>query len=122
MKSDLSIPNVLDRSHSGCYDPGIAREVLVAKIRYTARSLRVELRQRLGRPVTVQEVAEATGLDRYRLSRIELGNIKEIKTEEILALCGYYTERLGRLVDTNEIMGYDPNNKMAFGQPLSVGT
>lgn len=85
----------------------------MAKMRYTARSLRVELRQKLGRPVTVQEVAEATGLDRYRLSRIELGNIKEIKTEELLALCGYYTEHLGRLVDTNEIMGYDPNNKKA---------
>lgn len=84
------------------------------KLRYAARLLRVELRNKLKRPVTVQEVAEATGLDRYRLSRIELGNIKEIKTEELLSLCSYYTHNLGRTVDTNEIMGFDPNNKQAF--------
>jgi DNA-binding Xre family transcriptional regulator len=92
--------------------------VAVGKLKYKARMLRLELRQKEGRAVTVQEVAEATGLDRYRLSRIELGNIKEIKTEELQALCAYYSERLGRLVDTNEITGFDPNNKKAFGQPL----
>lgn len=100
--------------------PAIAEEVTVAKMKYAARSLRIELRLKLGRPVTVQEVAEATGLDRYRLSRIELGNIKEIKTEELLALCGYYTEQLGRLVDTNEIMGFDPNNKRPISQVAAI--
>jgi DNA-binding Xre family transcriptional regulator len=93
----------------------------MAKLKFTARMLRVELRQKEGRPVTVQEVAEATGLDRYRLSRIELGNFKEIKAEELLSLCAYYSEKLGRLVDTHEIIGFDPNNKKAFGQPALSG-
>lgn len=89
-------------------------------MKYKARMLRLELRQRESRPVTVQEVAAATGLDRYRLSRIELGNIKEIKTEELVSLCAYYSERLGRLVDTNEIMGFDLNNRRALSQSMAL--
>jgi transcriptional regulator with XRE-family HTH domain len=86
----------------------------VAKIKYNARLLRVELQQKEGRNVTIQEVAEALGVDRYRLSRIELGNIKEIRPEELIALCSFYTARLGRVVDTNDVLEFDPNNRRAL--------
>ena len=86
----------------------------MAKIKYKARLLRFELQQKEGQNVTIQEVAEATGLDRYRLSRIELGDIKAVKPEELAAICAFYTGRLGRLIDTNDVMGYDPNNIRAL--------
>lgn len=79
-----------------------------------ARQLRLELQMREGRPISIQEVADEVGLDRVRLNKIELGKIKEIKTEELAQLCGFFTRRLGRVVDTNEILGFDPNNKPAL--------
>lgn len=86
----------------------------MAKIRYGARSLRLELQHKEARQIPMQEVAEATGLDRSRINKIELGMVREIKPDELVALCAYYSEKLGRLVDTNEIMGYDPNNTRAL--------
>ncbi|NJO81643.1 MAG: helix-turn-helix domain-containing protein [Blastochloris sp.] len=79
------------------------------KIKYKARLLRFELQQRAERAVSIQEVADAIGMDRVRLNKIELGNVKEIKPSELASLCSFYSERLGRMVDTNEIMGFDPN-------------
>ena len=87
----------------------------MARIKYKARLLRFELQQKEGQNITISEVAEAVGMDRYRLSRIEMGNIKEVKPEELAAICAFYTERLGRFVDTNEVLGFDPaNNKRAL--------
>jgi hypothetical protein len=37
-----------------------------------------------------------------------------VKASELLALCSFYTERLGRFVDTNEILRFDPNDKTAL--------
>lgn len=88
----------------------------MAKIKYGARRLRLELQQKEARLISMQEVADQVKLDRSRLNKIELGMVKEVKPEELLALCGFYTEKLGRFVDTNEIMGFDPNNKKAYGQ------
>lgn len=53
------------------------------------------------------------GLDRVRLNKIELGVVREIKSREFEALGSFYSERLGRMVDTNEILAYDPNNRQA---------
>lgn len=78
------------------------------------RQLRFELQTRESRAIPIREVADAIGVDRVRLNKIELGTIKEIKTEELNQLCAFFTKRLGRLVDTNEILEYDPTNKRAF--------
>lgn len=86
----------------------------MAKIKYGARSLRLELQAKEDRLISIQEVADAVQLDRSRLNKIELGMVREIKPDELVALCAYYTQHLGRLVDTNEIMGFDPNNKRAL--------
>lgn len=64
--------------------------------------------------MTIQKGAEPTGMDRSRVSRIEQGKIKEIKPDEFVALRVFYSQQLGRLVSTNEILEFDPNNKRAI--------
>ena len=76
-----------------------------------ARQLRYELQLKLARAIPILEVATAIGMDRERLNKIELGRIKGVSNQEFIALCEYYSAALGRLVDTNEILGYDPNNR-----------
>lgn len=88
----------------------------MAKITPRARQLRYELQLQQGRAVSIQEIATAIGMDRERLNKIELGRIKSISTEELGALCGYYSKALGRHVDTDEILGYDPNNRRVVMQ------
>jgi DNA-binding Xre family transcriptional regulator len=83
----------------------------MGKIVYGARRLRLELQQREGRSISMQEIANAVKLERIRINKIEMGAIKEVKASELLVLCSFYTERLGRFVDTNEILRFDPNDK-----------
>lgn len=80
---------------------------------YGARSLRYELQEREGRAISMQEVANAVKLDRVRINKLELGDIKEIRASELLSLCSFYTERLGRFVNTNEILRFQPYEKTA---------
>lgn len=88
----------------------------MAKIKPRARQLRYELQAQEGRAISIQEVANATGMDRERLNNIELGRVKSISVTEMEALCGYYSKALGRLVDTDAIWGYDPTNKRVVSQ------
>jgi DNA-binding Xre family transcriptional regulator len=85
----------------------------MSKIKLRARKLRYELQAQEGRAISIQEVANATGMDRERLNNIELGRIKNMSVTEIEALCAYYSNALGRLVNTDEILSYDPTNRRA---------
>lgn len=85
----------------------------MARIISRARQLRLDLASRLGRPVTVQEVADQLKLSRKRLTSIELGKFDEISTDELTALCTFYTAGLGRLVSTNDVLEYDLNSQRA---------
>ncbi len=85
----------------------------MGRIKFKVRLLRFELQQKEERPISVQEVATAVGLERVRLNKIELGMVRELKPREFEVLCSFYSIRLGRHVDTNDIMGYEPNNKPA---------
>jgi hypothetical protein len=102
------------------------------KIVYGLRPLRFAAQQKLGRAVSMQEVAdgvtavmrELSGdqseeMGRVRLNNLELGKASEVKRLEMLALCTYYSRMLDRKVDTNEIWGYELNGKRvlepAFG-------
>jgi hypothetical protein len=99
----------------------------MARIVYGARGLRFEAQQRLGKPLSVQKAAngitakmrELSGdpnaeMGRNRLSNYELGKIFETKTLELLGISAYYGEILGRVINTNDIVGIDPiNNKRA---------
>jgi DNA-binding Xre family transcriptional regulator len=87
--------------------------MLMASIRSKARQLRLELQAKEGRLISMLEVSKEINMGRVRLNNIELGKIEEIATSELEALCSFYSKRLGRVVDTNEVLGYDPTNRRA---------
>ncbi len=64
-----------------------------------ARQLRMNLSAKLGRPVTIEEVAEATGIARPTLSRIELNQTERIDFETIKKLCTFYGVGVGELLE-----------------------
>lgn len=75
----------------------------MAKIVSKARQLRLNYQATKGRPVTLQEVADATGIERAALNRIELGKTKGIDFDTLVKLCGFYG------VGVEGILEYDPN-------------
>jgi DNA-binding Xre family transcriptional regulator len=85
----------------------------VGRIVSKARKLRLELQMKLGRLVTMQEVAEATDIERSALNRIELGRTDQIRFETLVKLCKFYSEQLGREIGVGDVLEYDPNNKEA---------
>jgi putative transcriptional regulator len=88
----------------------------VAKIITKARQLRLKKQLELERPVSVQEVAEAAGIDRAALTRIELGKTTRIDFDTLKALCAYYGVGVG------DILEYDPNGQRGLElAPMGVG-
>jgi DNA-binding Xre family transcriptional regulator len=83
----------------------------MAKITSRARQLRLDYAQRIGRTVTVEEVAEAVGISRAQLSKIENGQTGRIDFDTLAGLCRFYSQVLERFVTTNDVLEYDPNNK-----------
>ena len=75
----------------------------MARIITKARQLRLNLQAKMGRPVSLQEVADATGIERSALNRIELGKTTRIDFETLERLCRYYDVGVG------DILEYDPN-------------
>lgn len=83
------------------------------KIVTKALALRLEHGKKLGRVVTQQEVAKATGVTPLTLRRIEKGETQGIDFETLASLCHYYGVEVGAILE------YDPNNKRA-GEPVFV--
>jgi putative transcriptional regulator len=75
----------------------------VPKIITRARQLRLKKQLELDRPISVAEVAEAAGIDRAALTRIELGKTTRIDFDTLMRLCKYYGVGVGDLLE------YDPN-------------
>jgi transcriptional regulator with XRE-family HTH domain len=73
----------------------------MAHLRNRARQLRLDYQQRLGRTVTIAEVADAIGLTRAALSRIE-ANKAQPSADTIAALCAYYKVQPGDLLEVVE--------------------
>lgn len=70
----------------------------MGKIVKKIRQARLAYQVKLGRSVTIQEVAEAVGVTRAYLNNLELG--KAWPNEEVLtALCKFYGVRPGDLLD-----------------------
>jgi DNA-binding Xre family transcriptional regulator len=86
----------------------------VARIISRARQLRLDYAQKIGRSVTVEEVAESVGLSRAQLSKIENGQTGRIDFDTLAGLCRFYSEALGRLVTASDVLEYDPNNNRAL--------
>ena len=70
-----------------------------------ARQLRLDMAARLGRAVTLEEVAEQTGITVAALSRIETNKNERIDFDTIKKLCLFYGVGVGGLLElkTEEI-------------------
>jgi|GEM_PF-4768767 DNA-binding Xre family transcriptional regulator len=85
----------------------------MARVVSHLRRLRMEYAARRGTTVALQEVVEATGLSRNRLTSLELGKFDRVANDELTTLCAYYSEALGRTVVISDILEIDTNNKRA---------
>ena len=85
----------------------------MAKIVSRARRLRHEYQLVIERDVTVQEVAEAAGIERAALTRIELGKTSRIDFDTLAKIIAFYSQALGRPVSAADVLEYDANNKWA---------
>ena len=64
-----------------------------------ARQLRRQKAAQLGRPVTLEEVAEHTGITVAALSRIENNKNERIDFDTITKLCMFYGVGVGELLE-----------------------
>lgn len=74
------------------------------KIVSKARQARMDHASRLGRPVSISEVSEATGINRQALTRIEQGTTTRIDFDILAKLCAFYG------VGITDILEYDAIN------------
>ena len=88
----------------------------MAKIVTKVRQLRLRKQLEENRPIPLQEVADATGIERAALNRIELGQTKRIDFDTLQALCGYYKVGVG------DILEYDPSILMPSRGGVALGT
>ena len=81
----------------------------MGKIIVKARQVRLAYQSRIGRPVSIQEIATRMGVTRAHLSNIELG--KAWPNEGVLAgLCEAYS------VEVGEILEFKPDELLADDQ------
>lgn len=71
----------------------------MAKIITKVRRLRLERQLKENRAITVQEAADASGLERAALNRIELGQTRGIDFETLEKLCAYYGVGVGDILE-----------------------
>ena len=74
----------------------------MARVVSKARQLRFNLQAKLGQPVTIEDVAEATGIARPALNRIELNQTERIDFATIRKLCEFYGVPVGELLTMEE--------------------
>lgn len=86
----------------------------MGKIVSQVRRLRFLYAAKLGRRVSIQEVADQIGIHRNRLTQYELGRVEEIKVEELVKLCEFYG------VSTDQVLEYDPSKRQAPRQAAMV--
>ena len=67
-----------------------------------ARQLRLDMAARLGRAVTLEEVAEQTGITVAALSRIENNKNERIDFDTITKLCTFYGVGVGDLLEIED--------------------
>jgi transcriptional regulator with XRE-family HTH domain len=75
-----------------------------------ARRLRFELQALEARRISIQEVADAIGVDRRVVMNIELGRTVLFDAEIMRKLGDFYTQRG---LDATRILRYDPTNRRA---------
>jgi DNA-binding Xre family transcriptional regulator len=75
----------------------------VGKIVSKAQQVRLNYQAKLGRPVTVQEVAEQTGLDRKAIARLENNKTERYDGDVLAKLCAFYGVQVGDLINYTEV-------------------
>ncbi len=70
----------------------------MGKIVSKARQVRLDYQQRIGRTVTIQEVADTVGVTRAALSNIENSKTKQVEYETLRKLCEFYGVSVGDLL------------------------
>ncbi len=80
-----------------------------------ARNLRLEYQVKVGKIVTMEEVAEQVGITRAALNRIELNKTERIDFDTLTKLCVFYSERLGRRIGVGDILEFDPEKVQVPG-------
>ena len=66
--------------------------------------MRLDYSAKLGRPVSVQEVADAAGIARTALTRIELNQTERIDFDTLLKLCTFYGVSPAEVLAVEEII------------------
>jgi putative transcriptional regulator len=79
----------------------------MSKITSRARQLRLSYSLKQGRDVPLQEIADATGIHRNVLRKIEANQTSRIDFDTLKRLCDFYGVGVG------EILEYDPNGRLA---------
>jgi DNA-binding Xre family transcriptional regulator len=95
------------------------REEEMARIINKVRQLRLEYAMKTGRAVEQKEIAEAVGVHKNTLSRIEQGKVSGIDFDTLIKLCVYYSRALDRLVGVNDLLEFDPNNRQGL-EPIAA--
>lgn len=80
----------------------------MAKVISHARQLRYAYQAKLGRPVTIEEVATAIGEDRRTVMKVERNEWKEIRKEVVEKLGAFYH---AQGIDARSIIEFDPNGQ-----------
>jgi DNA-binding Xre family transcriptional regulator len=85
------------------------------KLSSKARQVRLAYASRIGRPVSLSEVAESTGIDRMALTRLERGDTNRFDGEMLAKLCVFYEVRIEGLLEV------DPNMRAAVSMAAPLG-
>ena len=75
----------------------------MAKIISKAHQARLNYQAKIGRKVSLRDVAESTGISHATLSRIEQGKTERIDFETLVKLCTFYGVGVG------DILEFDPD-------------
>ena len=88
-------------------------------LRNRARQARLDYQQRIGRDVTITEVAQAIGISRAGLSWIEQ-NKTQPAPETLVSLCGFYGLTPGDLLEIVDIDDVDMETRYAVSGLLAA--
>jgi len=81
----------------------------MARMTSRARQLRLELAAKLGRTVSIREVADAIEVDRRVVMKIENNDVERVDMITLARLAGYYHQHG---LEARNIVEFDPNGRL----------
>lgn len=80
---------------------------MAVKMKSKARQLRLDLSAKLGRSLSIREIAEELGVDRRIIMKLESTKLTERPDMEVLSQLADFYHKHG--LDAHDIVVYDPN-------------